>query len=69
MDKIGKIGREIREFSSAELVAFRKWFHDFDADAWDWQIEEDVQAGKLDARGEAALKALECRGCRVRAML
>ena len=63
MDKIEKIGREIREFSPAELAAFRKWFHNFDAEAWDQQIEEDVQAGKLDARAEAALKALECGGC------
>ena len=47
MDKIEKIGREIREFSPSELAAFRKWFHDFDAEAWDRQIEADVQAGKL----------------------
>jgi hypothetical protein len=47
MDKIEKIGREIREFSPTELAAFRKWFHDFDAEAWDRQIEADVQAGKL----------------------
>ncbi len=63
MDKIEKVGREIQEFSPAELAAFRKWFHDFDAEAWDRQIEEDVQAGKLDALAEAALKALECGGC------
>ena len=64
MDKIEKIGREIREFSPSELVAFRKWFHDFDAQAWDRQIEEDVQAGKLDAMAETALKALEGGECR-----
>ncbi len=63
MDKIEKIGREIKEFSSAELAAFRKWFHDFDAEAWDRQIEEDVRAGKLDALAEAALKTLECGKC------
>ncbi len=59
MDKIAKVGREIRDFSPAELAAFRKWFHDFDAEAWDRQFEEDVQAGKLDTLAEAALKALE----------
>ncbi len=63
MDKIEKIGREIKEFSPTELAAFRRWFHDFDAETWDRQIEEDVQAGKLDALAEAALKALECGGC------
>ena len=59
MDKIEKVGREIREFSPAELAAFRKWFHDFDAEAWDRQLEEDVKADKLDALAEAAFKAWE----------
>ena len=63
MDKIEKIGREIREFSPSELAAFRKWFHDFDAEAWDRQIEEDVQAGKLDALAKAALKTLAGGEC------
>jgi len=58
MNKIEKIGREIRGFSPSELAAFRKWFHDFDAEAWDRQIEEDAQAGKLDALAKAALKTL-----------
>lgn len=56
MDKIEKIEREIREFSHTELTAFRKWFHHFDSEVWHRQIEEDVQAGKLDALAEAALK-------------
>ena len=63
MDKIEKIEREIREFSPSELAAFRKWFHDFDAEAWDRQLKEDAQAGKLDALAEAALKAWECGEC------
>jgi hypothetical protein len=63
MDKIEKIGREIREFSPSELAAFRKWFHDFDAEAWDRQLEEDIQAGKLDALAQTALNALECGKC------
>ena len=63
INKIEKIGREIREFSPSELAAFRKWFHDFDAEAWDRQIEEDVQAGKLDALAKAALKTLAGGEC------
>ncbi len=64
MDKIEKIGREIREFSPSELAAFRKWFHGFDAEAWDRQLEDDVQEGRLDALAEAALKAWERGGYR-----
>jgi hypothetical protein len=57
MKKVEEIGAEIKRFSPTELAAFRKWFREFDAEAWDRQIEEDIQAGKLDALAKAALKA------------
>ncbi|MEW6658829.1 MAG: hypothetical protein AB1424_09220 [Thermodesulfobacteriota bacterium] len=56
MDKVEKIGREIRGLSPAELAAFRQWFRNFDAEAWDRQIEEDLKAGKLDALADQALR-------------
>lgn len=56
MDKIEKIGRDIKELSPSELAAFRQWFRDFDAAAWDRQIEEDLEAGKFDALADQALK-------------
>ena len=56
MDKIEKIGREIKGLSPSELETFRQWFRDFDAEAWDRQIEEDLKAGKLDAIADQALK-------------
>ena len=56
MDKIEKIGREIKGLSHSKPAAFRKWFRDFDAQAWDHQIEEDLKAGKLDALANQALK-------------
>jgi len=31
------------------LAEFRRWFVDFDAAAWDRQLEADAAAGKLDA--------------------
>ncbi|MFZ5453926.1 MAG: hypothetical protein ACOZF2_18905 [Thermodesulfobacteriota bacterium] len=58
MNKIEKIGREIQGLSPSELAAFRQWFRDFDAAAWDRQIEEDLKAGKLDALADKALKDL-----------
>ncbi|MCL4501837.1 MAG: hypothetical protein M1438_08265 [Deltaproteobacteria bacterium] len=63
MNKIEKIGREIQGFSPEELAAFRKWFEEFDAAAWDRQIADDVQAGKLDALAETALKAFTSGRC------
>jgi hypothetical protein len=63
MADVRKIEREIRDLSPEELAAFRKWFREFDAEAWDRQIEEDIRAGKLDALADTALKAFESGKC------
>jgi hypothetical protein len=39
-----------------ELAKFWAWFVEFDADAWDQQIEEDIRAGRLDALADEALQ-------------
>ncbi|MEI2741308.1 MAG: hypothetical protein V9G63_02540 [Candidatus Competibacter sp.] len=39
----------VRQLSSEELVKFRQWYAEFDADLWDAQIEVNAAAGKLDA--------------------
>lgn len=56
MSKIEELENEIRKLSANELASFRRWFVEFDAEAWDRQIEADVRAGKLDAVAEEALK-------------
>ena len=48
MSKIERIERDVQALALDELAAFRKWFQEFDAAAWDRQIEDDVRAGKLD---------------------
>jgi hypothetical protein len=63
MRKIENIEREIQGLSPSELAGFRKWFREFDAEAWDRQIEEDIRAGKLDSLANAALKAFESGKC------
>lgn len=57
MHKVEEIEEQIRNLSGAELVEFRKWYAEFDTQAWDRQFEADVKAGKLDALGEAARRA------------
>jgi hypothetical protein len=47
MSKIEKIENEIRGLTDVELAALRKWFIEFDADAWDRQIERDSASGRL----------------------
>ena len=56
MGKIERLEKEIQNLSAGELVEFRQWYAQFDADAWDAQIEADVRAGKLDALADEALK-------------
>jgi hypothetical protein len=63
MSKVESVEREVQSLSSSELAAFRKWFHEFDAAAWDRQIEEDVRAGKLDRLADEALQALKAGKC------
>lgn len=53
MRKVEKIEEQIRKLSDPELAEFRQWFAEFDAQAWDQQIEADVRSGKLDALNEA----------------
>ena len=57
MTKVEKIEQEVRKLNHDELLAFRKWFREYDSDEWDRQIEEDVRAGKLDKLAEEALAA------------
>jgi hypothetical protein len=57
MTKVEKIEQDVRKLSRDELLAFRKWFREYDSDEWDRQIEDDVRAGKLDKVAEEALAA------------
>lgn len=57
MSKVENIEQEVQRLKPSELAAFRRWFAEFDAQAWDRQIEEDVQNGKLDKLAEEALAA------------
>ena len=54
--RIEKIETEIMQLSAEELDAFRAWFSEYDFDAWDWQIEADSKAGKLDHLAAAAMR-------------
>ena len=57
MSEIERLERDVQALAPNELAAFRKWFREFDAAAWDRQIEDDVRAGKLDGLADAAVKA------------
>jgi len=63
MSNVEKIEQEVSALSSAELDAFRKWFIEFDTDAWDRQIEEAIQAGKLDALADQGIQSFHSGTC------
>jgi hypothetical protein len=56
MGKIERLEQEIRALSAEELSELRRWFIEYDAEAWDREIEADVKSGKLDRLAEEALR-------------
>jgi hypothetical protein len=55
MTTVETIEKAIAQLPPEELEKFRRWFLEFDAAAWDAQIEVDAAAGKFDALAEEAL--------------
>ena len=48
MTALDKIQAEIKKLTHAQQRELAQWFAEMQADAWDAQIEEDSQAGRLD---------------------
>ncbi|MBN3893467.1 MAG: hypothetical protein HWQ43_31615 [Nostoc sp. JL31] len=63
MSTLKEVELAISQLSPEDLAAFRAWFAEFDAAAWDKQIEKDVAAGRLDALAQKALKHLREGRC------
>ena len=64
MSSVHEIETAVSKLSRQELLAFRDWFREFDAAAWDKQFEEDVAAGQLDALADEAIRDLRGGRCR-----
>jgi hypothetical protein len=63
MTSVKQIEEAVVSLSAAELAAFRSWFAEFDADAWDRQIEADATAGRLDGLAAEAIEDLRASRC------
>lgn len=63
MSTIPEIEEAVRGLSPDDLAAFRRWFAEFDADAWDRQFEQDSAAGRLDNLADEALTDLREGRC------
>ena len=55
MGDVRSIEKAVASLPPAELAEFRQWFAEFDAAAWDDQIEDDAKSGKLDRLASEAL--------------
>ncbi len=55
MGNVRSIEKAVEALPPEELAEFRQWFAEFDAAAWDAQIEGDANAGKLDQLAAEAL--------------
>ncbi len=53
----------VSRLSREELDNFQTWFEAFLAEAWDRQIEEDAQAGRLDHLAAEADREFEAGRC------
>lgn len=63
MSIIEEIERAVTELPPEKLAEFRAWFAAFDARTWDREFEEDVEAGRLDALADEALRDLDEGRC------
>jgi hypothetical protein len=56
MLSVQAIEEEIQQLPKSDLAILRDWFLEFDDRAWDKQIEDDANAGKLDSLAAEALE-------------
>jgi hypothetical protein len=63
MREIEEIENAVEQLPREELSRFRDWFARFDAQAWDRELEEDVDAGRLDSLADEALRDLREGRC------
>ncbi|MBE3037467.1 MAG: hypothetical protein IMZ62_01445 [Chloroflexi bacterium] len=52
---IQELKQAVIQLPPKDLVRFREWFDEFDAQIWDKQFEADAESGKIDKIAEQAL--------------
>jgi uncharacterized protein YcbX len=55
MMSIQELEQAVIQLPPKDLVRFREWFDEFDAQVWNKQFETDAKSGKLDKIAEQAL--------------
>jgi hypothetical protein len=60
---IKEIESAIAQLPTSELAELAKWFEEFQARAWDEQLEQDMKSGRLDALLKQAEQDFEQGQC------
>ncbi len=55
MTHLEQIETQVQQLNSSDFVKFREWFHEYEWQKWDRQIEHDSKSGKLKALAQKAL--------------
>ncbi|MFN7932748.1 MAG: hypothetical protein U0R19_05435 [Bryobacteraceae bacterium] len=56
MSRVEEIELRVKALNEDELRAFREWFAEYDAEAWDREIEAHAADGTLARLAEKALR-------------
>ena len=52
---IKELEQAVSSLPREELARFREWFDEYDAKAWDKQLEADVKTGRLNKIADSAI--------------
>ncbi len=63
MNSVQDIERAILALPKPDLKILRIWFDELEAEMWDQEFEEDVNAGRLDMLAQQALADLAAGRC------
>ena len=64
MTTVKEIESALKDLPEERLAEFRAWYEAFDAERWDRQFEQDVEAGKLNALADEAIADFDANRCR-----
>jgi len=64
MSNIEQIESAILSLPSSEFEQLRLWFLDLDYERWEQQIEQDIEAGRLEALAQEAISDFTSGHCR-----
>lgn len=64
MSSVAALEAAVSQLPPDDLAEFRRWFAEFDAAAWDKQIETDAASGKLDTLAAEAVAEYQAGAAR-----